>query len=149
VCGFQLGQANGYKDASKNSSGSTPFGYDSDAWIGEVVDLFPETRRSAIGTGCSVGTPIGIVFLTTSAQHDVPSGEISIGIVLDQSYRGLGFGRQAVKLLMKWVFDDMKFHRMQAVILESPSKVNAMTLFTRLYVTTSPLDHSSDSNLPG
>jgi hypothetical protein len=136
------------KDKSKKSSKSIISGDESDAWSDDLFDLFPETGRSAIDTMCPVGTPIGIVFLTTSAQIDVPSGEISIGIVLDQCHRGQGFGRQAVKLLMKWVFDDMKFHRMQAVILDGPSKVNAMTLFTRLYAT-SPPDHSSDSNLPG
>lgn len=78
--------------------------------------------------------PIGMVFLTSTPG---PSGEISVGIILDEKSRGKGFARQVIKLLMKWAFDEMKFHRMQAVVLDNPQKTDALTLFMQLYDATS------------
>jgi hypothetical protein len=78
--------------------------------------------------------PVGIVFITssTSTQNDCPTGEANIGIVIDKKFRGMGYARQAVNLLMSWVFDELRFRRMQAAILDSLERASAQMLFTRL-----------------
>lgn len=77
---------------------------------------------------------IGVIYLTPSAQDAIAPGEVNLGLILQPQYRGQGYGPQAILKVLEWVFDDLKFHRVQAVIMESPWRAIALRMFTRLYV---------------
>jgi Acetyltransferase (GNAT) domain len=75
---------------------------------------------------------IGIVYLTCTPHDNVPAGEANIGIILTPEARGKGFARQAVDLVLLWVFDEIGFHRIQACILDNDNKDRAISVFTQL-----------------
>jgi RimJ/RimL family protein N-acetyltransferase len=77
-------------------------------------------------------TPIGLLYLTSTPHHNAPAGDLNIGIVLDAASRGRGYARQAVALVLAWVFEDAKFHRVQAAVLDSPEMPRALSLFTKM-----------------
>ncbi|KAH9930808.1 hypothetical protein B0H21DRAFT_711921 [Amylocystis lapponica] len=68
---------------------------------------------------------IGLVFLTSQV-----ASEISICVGLLPPYRGKGFGAEAVRLALQWAFDDIQCHRVQALLLDSPTRDRALRLFT-------------------
>lgn len=75
---------------------------------------------------------IGIVYLTCTPHDNVPAGEANIGIILTPEARGKGFARQAIDLVLSWVFDEIGFHRVQACILDNDNKDRAISVFTQL-----------------
>jgi RimJ/RimL family protein N-acetyltransferase len=77
-------------------------------------------------------TAIGIVYLTCSPHENVPAGEANIGIILTPETRGKGFAREAIGLVLSWVFDEIGFHRVQAGILDNYNKDRAISMFTQL-----------------
>jgi hypothetical protein len=79
-------------------------------------------------------SPIGLLYLTSTPHTYAPAGEMNIGIVLDAASRGRGYARQAIELVLTWVFEDVKFHRVQAAILDPSSRPRALTLFTQMCV---------------
>ena len=78
--------------------------------------------------------PVGYVVLNCSLDPSAPAGELSVSIVIGERYRRRGFAKQTIDLLMRWVFDEIKFHRLQAVIVDSPDRESALSLFTQLCV---------------
>jgi len=77
---------------------------------------------------------IGIVYLTSSPHENVPAGQVNIGIILTPEARRKGFAREAIDLMLAWVFEDMGFHRVQACILDSHNTERAISMFTQLCV---------------
>jgi hypothetical protein len=75
---------------------------------------------------------IGMVYLTSSPNENVPAGEVNIGIILTPEARGKGLAREATCLVLSWVFDDIGFHRVQAGVLDVPGKDRVISLFTQL-----------------
>ncbi|KDQ60156.1 hypothetical protein JAAARDRAFT_45982 [Jaapia argillacea MUCL 33604] len=76
---------------------------------------------------------VGFIYLAHPTAENAPAGEVNIGVVISPAHRGEGYGRQAVELVLKWVFDELGYRRVQAVVLEtSPSKEAALRLFTSL-----------------
>jgi hypothetical protein len=59
---------------------------------------------------------------------------MNIGIILDAASRGRGYVRQATELILTWVFENVKFHCVQAAILDPSSQPRALTLFTQMCV---------------
>jgi len=43
--------------------------------------------------------------------------------------RGRGYAREAIQLVVGWAFEELKFHRVQAAILDTPTKDCALRLF--------------------
>ncbi|OAX40543.1 hypothetical protein K503DRAFT_768487 [Rhizopogon vinicolor AM-OR11-026] len=72
--------------------------------------------------------PIGIVYVTAAPAQSV-AGEANVGIVMASSYQRKGYAREAVELVLRWVFDELKFHRVQAAIMETPQKDRVMRVF--------------------
>ena len=113
-------------------------------WIRE--QLYGEGNRSpgaygrdsrGAGEACSHSiqkSPIGLLYLISTPRVNAPAGDTNIGIILDAASRGRGYARQALELVLTWAFDDVRFHRVQAAILESPEKPKALSLFTQMYV---------------
>ena len=64
----------------------------------------------------------------------MPAGPVNIGIILTPEARRKGWAREAIGLVLSWVFDDMGYHRVQASILDSHCKDQAISMFTKLYV---------------
>jgi hypothetical protein len=75
---------------------------------------------------------IGIVYVKSSPQENAPAGEANIGIILVPEAREKGFAMQAGNLVLTWLFDELRFHRVQAGMLDSARKDWAITLFTQM-----------------
>ncbi|KAK0215771.1 hypothetical protein IW262DRAFT_234872 [Armillaria fumosa] len=77
--------------------------------------------------------PLGLIYLFSTPHH--PSlnavGEVRIGVILHEKYRGYGYAQQAVQLVVEYAFDELKCHRIQATLLQTPLKAHALKLFTR------------------
>lgn len=86
-------------------------------------DRFPPPHKKAIG----------VVYLTTSPHETTLTNSGSnIGVVLIPDAQGKGYARQAIELVLDWGFQEIGFHRVQAVILDTPSKAQASALFTQM-----------------
>lgn len=77
--------------------------------------------------------PLGLIYLFSTPHH--PSlnavGEVRIGLILHEKYRGYGYAQQAVQLVVEYAFEELKCHRIQATLLQTPLKAHALKLFTR------------------
>lgn len=72
--------------------------------------------------------PIGIVYVTAAPAQSI-AGEANVGIIITRSHQCKGFACEAVELVLRWAFEELNFHRMQAVIMDAPQKDRAMRLF--------------------
>ncbi|KZT43931.1 hypothetical protein SISSUDRAFT_1039854 [Sistotremastrum suecicum HHB10207 ss-3] len=74
---------------------------------------------------------VGIVYLTASQI-----GEVSLGVVTDPAHRGCGYAKHAVSIMAAYCFDELRFHRISAVIMHTSQpgveKNSALSLFTKL-----------------
>jgi RimJ/RimL family protein N-acetyltransferase len=79
---------------------------------------------------------IGMVYLTSSRNIEDPFhvGELNIGIILAEKYRGKGYARQAIDLVATKAFEGFKCHRLQAILLNHVAKDRALCLFTEMCV---------------
>ncbi|ESK96358.1 spermidine n1-acetyltransferase [Moniliophthora roreri MCA 2997] len=77
---------------------------------------------------------IGMIYLIESQPPSVPGtvGEMSIGIILHSNYRGLGYAKAAVQKMLNFAFDELKVHRVQALLTDTYYKDRALNLFTQL-----------------
>ncbi|KDQ60152.1 hypothetical protein JAAARDRAFT_597178 [Jaapia argillacea MUCL 33604] len=76
---------------------------------------------------------VGFIYLSYPTAENPPAGEVNIGVVVSPTYHGKGCSKQAVGLVLKWVFGELGYRRVQAIVLEtSPSKEAALRLFTSL-----------------
>ncbi|GLB39161.1 hypothetical protein LshimejAT787_0603230 [Lyophyllum shimeji] len=78
---------------------------------------------------------VGLVYLTDAnvLQYDpLHSRELNIGIIIDPKYRGKGYARQAITLVLRKAFQDAQCHRVQAILPDHVAKHRAICLFTQL-----------------
>ena len=75
-------------------------------------------------------SPVGIIYLKSSALP----GTFDIGLSIVSEQRGKRWGREAVRLLMKWAFEELHCHRIQARVLDSDPcwRAIAIGMFTHL-----------------
>ncbi|KIK95547.1 hypothetical protein PAXRUDRAFT_826897 [Paxillus rubicundulus Ve08.2h10] len=71
---------------------------------------------------------VGLIYVHAGPAN-VAAGEASIGIVLRPEMQNHGYAREAVQLVLRWAFDEVKFHRVQAAILDTPCKDRTLRLF--------------------
>ncbi|KAG6379712.1 hypothetical protein JVT61DRAFT_10242 [Boletus reticuloceps] len=74
------------------------------------------------------GQTIGLIYLH-AGPASLPAGEANIGVVTKPNVQRCGYAREAVQLVLRWAFEDLKFHRVQAAILDTPSKDRVLRLF--------------------
>ena len=77
---------------------------------------FPENRT------------VGLVYLHASPANHA-GGEANIGVITTPDMQRRGYAREAVHVVLRWAFEELKFHRIQAAILDAPSKDKALRLF--------------------
>ncbi|KAK0445971.1 uncharacterized protein EV420DRAFT_1276927 [Desarmillaria tabescens] len=80
-----------------------------------------------------VKEPLGFIYLFSTPHHESLNavGEVRIGLILHEKHRGYGYAQQAVQLVVEYAFDELKCHRIQATLLQTPLKAHALKLFTR------------------
>ncbi|KAF8999091.1 hypothetical protein BDQ17DRAFT_1246922, partial [Cyathus striatus] len=69
---------------------------------------------------------VGFVYLQPSQDPKVPHvhvAELSIGVVLEQESQGKGLAAHVVSRVVEMAFADKDCHRVQAVIIDSPSNI--------------------------
>jgi hypothetical protein len=74
----------------------------------------------------------GFVYCFTPPNACGHTGEVNIGIILQRQFRGRGYARQAIEMTLKWVFEEVHFHRVQAALMDTLGKDKALALFTQL-----------------
>ncbi|KAG1900403.1 uncharacterized protein F5891DRAFT_924932, partial [Suillus fuscotomentosus] len=74
------------------------------------------------------GEPIGLVYVTAAPAQSAAQ-EANVGIIISESHRRKGYACEAVELALKWAFEDLKFHRIQAALMDDAQKDRAMRLF--------------------
>ncbi|HEY3316021.1 MAG TPA: GNAT family protein [Bacillota bacterium] len=84
-----------------------------EAWI-ERVSRSEADRVFVINT--AEGTPIGTIGLHGINHHDL-SAELGVSI-FEKSHWGRGYGPDAIVSLLRFVFDEMNFHRVQLFVHE-------------------------------
>ena len=70
----------------------------------------------------------GLIYLH-SGPANLPAGEANIGVITKPDMQHRGYAREAVQLVLRWAFEELKFHRVQAAILDTPSRDRALRLF--------------------
>ncbi len=80
---------------------------------------YPLTRR------------IGVAFLVPPLQEQLTPGVLNISLILDKNEQKMGFGGIVLEEVLKWAFDNLGLHRVQANVLDSPSKDHALKVFTK------------------
>jgi RimJ/RimL family protein N-acetyltransferase len=81
--------------------------------------------------------PIGFIYLAASPLSNSPPdqiGELNLGIILQATHRGKGYGREAIQLVVKHAFNVQHCHRIQASLLRSSNKDRMVSLLTQLCV---------------
>jgi RimJ/RimL family protein N-acetyltransferase len=75
-------------------------------------------------------TIIGILYLKASSLP----GAFDIGVTILPEYRGNGWGPEALRLAMRWAFEELHCHRIQARIIENNARWRnvALSVFVRL-----------------
>ncbi|KAG8216485.1 hypothetical protein J3R82DRAFT_6597 [Butyriboletus roseoflavus] len=71
---------------------------------------------------------VGLIYLY-SGPANLPAGEANIGVIVKEDMQRSGYAREAVQLVLRWAFEELKFHRVQAAILDTPFKDRALRLF--------------------
>jgi hypothetical protein len=75
---------------------------------------------------------IGLVYCVPTSGCRAIAGEVSIGIILDRPFRGKGYGRKAVELILEWAFENVHFRRVQAAVIDNVGRDKSIALFTQL-----------------
>lgn len=71
---------------------------------------------------------VGLIYLHAGPAN-FPAGEANIGVIMKPSMQRRGYAREAVHLVLGWAFEELKFHRVQAAILDTPFRDRALRLF--------------------
>ena len=74
------------------------------------------------------GEPVGLVYVTAAPAQSA-SREANIGIIIADSHQHKGFARETAELVLRWAFEELDFHRIQAAIMDTPLKDRAMRFF--------------------
>lgn len=59
-------------------------------------------------------------------------GEATVGVYITDAWQAETFDVQIIKLLLRWAFEDVGFHRIQTTLLEGRRKVSLMKLFSHV-----------------
>ncbi|KAI9460792.1 hypothetical protein HD554DRAFT_1562754 [Boletus coccyginus] len=70
----------------------------------------------------------GLVYLHVSPANHA-GGEANIGVITTPDLQCRGYAREAVHVVLRWAFEELKFHRIQAAVPDTPSKDRALRLF--------------------
>ena len=70
----------------------------------------------------------GLIYLH-SGPANTPANEANIGVITKPDMQHRGYAREAIHLVLRWAFEELKFHRVQAAILDTPFKDRALRLF--------------------
>jgi hypothetical protein len=62
----------------------------------------------------------------------VEPGEATVGVYITQAWEAETFDVQIIKLLLRWAFEEVGFHRIQTALLEGNRKVPLMKLFSHV-----------------
>ena len=62
----------------------------------------------------------------------VEPGEATVGVYITEAWEAETFDVQIIKLLLRWAFEEVGFHRIQTTLLEGNRKVPLMKLFSHL-----------------
>ncbi|KZT03643.1 uncharacterized protein LAESUDRAFT_728920 [Laetiporus sulphureus 93-53] len=73
-------------------------------------------------------TTIGLVYLATTNMQN----EVSVGISLLPQWRGMGLAAQTLAQVIEIAFDRFACHRLQAALIDGPSRDAARAIFVKL-----------------
>jgi len=62
----------------------------------------------------------------------VEAGEATVGVYITDAWQAETFDVQIIKLLLRWAFEELGFHRIQTALLEGKHKVPLMKLFSHV-----------------
>lgn len=62
----------------------------------------------------------------------VEPGEATVGVYISEAWQAETFDVQIIKLLLRWAFEEVGFHRIQTTLLEGKRKVSLMKLFSHV-----------------
>lgn len=62
----------------------------------------------------------------------VEAGEATVGVYITDAWRAETFDVQIIKLLLRWAFEELGFHRIQTALLEGSRRVSLMKLFSHV-----------------
>ena len=94
----------------------------------EHIQRSPPPSASSLSSPSPPSQKVGLIYLYAGPAN-LPAGEANIGVVMKEDMRRRGYAREAVQLVLRWAFEDLKFHRVQAAILDTPFKDKALRLF--------------------
>ncbi|KAF7300598.1 hypothetical protein HMN09_00945000 [Mycena chlorophos] len=83
-------------------------------------------------------TPVGLIYLSSSPLSIPPPGqlpELNLGIIIGEQFRGKGYAREALELLVNHAFDTLQAHRIQAALIGGSTKDHITTLLTQMWFT--------------
>ncbi|KAJ6631067.1 hypothetical protein B0H10DRAFT_1980686 [Mycena sp. CBHHK59/15] len=78
---------------------------------------------------------IGLIYLTPTPFALSPSdqiAELNLGIIIKAEHRAKGYAREAIRLVVKHAMEVKHCHRIQASLIQSPSKDRIMSLLTQM-----------------
>ncbi|KAG6330314.1 hypothetical protein ID866_8774 [Astraeus odoratus] len=73
---------------------------------------------------------VGFVYVYSGPAN--LEAEANVGVVIRKDMQRKGYARDAMELVLEFVFDELRFHRVQAVVLDMEEKDQAMLFFTAL-----------------
>jgi GNAT superfamily N-acetyltransferase len=73
-------------------------------------------------------TALGLIYCSPSTF----AKELNIGIILHRDFRGRGYARRAVQIILRWAFETAEYHRVHAAIIDNVEKDRSISLFTQL-----------------
>ncbi|KAG6334853.1 hypothetical protein ID866_4243 [Astraeus odoratus] len=73
---------------------------------------------------------IGFVYVYSSPAN--VEGEVNVGIVIRKDMQRRGYARDAMELVLEYLFEGPGFHRVQAAVLDMQDKDQALLFFTAL-----------------
>jgi RimJ/RimL family protein N-acetyltransferase len=62
----------------------------------------------------------------------VEPGEATVGVYITEAWQAETFDVQIIKLLLRWAFEEVGFHRIQTTLLQGSRKVSLMKLFSHV-----------------
>jgi len=62
----------------------------------------------------------------------VEPGEATVGVYITEAWQAETFDIQIIKLLLRWAFEEVGFHRIQTTLIEGRGKVPLMKLFSHV-----------------
>ena len=76
---------------------------------------------------------IGLIYLANAqgAADYLRSGELNMGVLVNEQHRRKGYALQAVQIVLEKAFEDTNCNRVQAVVVDGPFKHAALNVFMK------------------